>query len=317
MPVVRFTRLVPRSTRRAAVRAAAAAVVRAAAALGALAASAACRAGSEHPPGALRDDFGDTVRVGAPPQRIVSLNPTTTELAFALGAGRRLVGRTHWDVYPDSARLVPDLGPGLRPNVEAVLAAKPDLVLLYASADNRGAAATLRQAGIATISLKIDRIEDFRRAVRLLGSVLGDTARAHTLADTVSRTLERVRTATRSAPRPRVFWQVWNAPLITIGRGSFMSELVELAGGRNVYGDIAAPSPQVALEDVARRDPDVVLVGPEGAAQMRSDVRWRALRAVREGRILVVDTTLVWRPSLRTGEAAVSMARLLHPELGL
>ena len=86
------------------------------------------------------DDFGDTIAVAASPQRIVSLNPTTTELLYAIGAGGRLVGRTTYDRIPAAVLSVPDLGPGLRPNVEAVLAARPDLVILYASQDNRDAA---------------------------------------------------------------------------------------------------------------------------------------------------------------------------------
>src|SRR4051794_34200709 len=90
------------------------------------------------------DDFDDTLRAGAPAMRIVSLNPTTTEILFAIGAGSRLVGRTKWDSWPDSAKYVPDVGDALRPNVEAVLAKKPDLVLLYASNDNRTAAQQLR-----------------------------------------------------------------------------------------------------------------------------------------------------------------------------
>ncbi len=96
----------------------------------------------------LRDDFGAEITLGQRPARIVSLNPTTTELLFAIGASDRLVGRSQWDVFPDSARLIPDVGQALRPNVEAIIAVKPDLVLLYASADNRAAFDRLRQAGI-------------------------------------------------------------------------------------------------------------------------------------------------------------------------
>ena len=96
-----------------------------------------------------------------------------------------------------------------------------------------------------------------------------------------------------------------------------MSELVEIAGGRNVYSDIAEPSASVALEDIVRRDPQVVLAGPDGARAMRESASWRALPAVRDGRIAIVDTTLVGRPSIRLGEAAVSLARILHPDIGL
>jgi ABC-type Fe3+-hydroxamate transport system substrate-binding protein len=264
---------------------------------------------------AATDDFGDTLALAAPPRRIVSLNPTTTELLFALGAGDRLVGRTEWDVWPEAARAVPDVGAGLRPNVEAVLARRPDLVLLYASTDNRDAARRLRAAGVGTLALKIDSIAQFDRAVRRIGGVLGDSQRATLVADSVARTLRRVRAATAGLARPRVFWHVWDSPLITIGGGSFMNELVEIAGGRNVYGDIPDPSPQVSMEDVIRRDPQLILAGPEGAALMRRESGWRALRAVREGRFVIVDTNFVSRPSVRLGEAADTLARLLHPGL--
>lgn len=265
-------------------------------------------------PAALtRDDFGDTVRFGAAPRRIVSLNPATTELFFALGAGSQLVGRTHYDLYPDAALAVPDLGNGMRPNIEAVLGVRPDLVVLYASADNRDAATRFRAAGVPTLSLRVDRIADFRRTVRLLGAVLGRPEAARAVVDSVDRTLARVRTATAGRPRPATFWKAWDSPVIAIGGGSFLTELVEIAGGRNIYGDDPRPSLDVTIEDVVRRDPDVVLAGPESAARMRAAAAWRALRAVREGRVLIVDTTLVGRPGVRLGEAAVGLAHLLQP----
>jgi ABC-type Fe3+-hydroxamate transport system substrate-binding protein len=264
-------------------------------------------------PSAVTDDFGDAVRLDVAPNRIVSLNPATTELLFALGAGSRLVGRSQFDLWPDSATLVPDVGMGLQPNVEVVLGTHPDLVILYASQDNRPAVARFRAAGVSTLALRTDHISDFRRTVELLGSILKDSVRAKAVADSVTRTLDRVRAATDSLPRPTVFWQIWDAPLITIGAGSFLSELVDIAGGRNVYADIAKPSATVSLEDVAKRDPDFILAGPQGTRKIESDRRWRIVRAVRDGKVLVVDTVLVGRPSVRLGEAAVSLANLLHP----
>jgi iron complex transport system substrate-binding protein len=266
---------------------------------------------------ATSDDFGTPVPDGRAhrPVRIVSLNPGTTELLFAIGAGPRVVGRTTWDVWPDSARAVADLGPGMRPNVEAVLARKPDLVLLYASNENRAAAAQLEAAHIPVLALKVDRIEDFRRATRILGRATDDSARAAAVVDSVSRTLERVRAETAALPHPSVFWHVWDAPLYTIGAGSFLDELVVIAGGRNIYHDFSEPSPQVSLEDIVRRDPDVILAGPEGKARIETSPAWRSVRAVRAGRVRAVDTNLVGRPSVRLGEAAVSLARMLHPEL--
>jgi iron complex transport system substrate-binding protein len=262
---------------------------------------------------AVLDDFGDSVNLAAAPARIVSLSPATTEMLFTIGAGSRVVGRSKYDLWPDSATLVPSLGDGMRPNVEVVLGVHPDLVVLYASQDNRAAADKLRAAGINTLALRQDHIADFRRALTMFGRILRDSARAQTVIDSVFRTLERVRSANANSPRPKVFWHIWDAPLITIGAGSFMDELVDIAGARNIYADIKGPSGQIALEDVARRDPDFILAGPIGANAIKSDPRWRIVRAARENRILVVDTGLVARPSVRLGEAAVSLAGLLHP----
>jgi iron complex transport system substrate-binding protein len=264
---------------------------------------------------AERDDFGDTVVVDAAhrPARIVSLNPTTTEILFAIGAGPRVVGRSTYDVFPDAARGVTDVGMPLRPNVEAVLAVHPDLVLLYASNDNRQAAQRFQQAGVRTLSLKIDSIAQFERDTRLLGRLTGDSAAAYTLVDSVSATLARVAAATKDLAHPTVFVPTWDRPLIVIGGGSFLSQLLDIAGARNIYGDIGAPSAVVTIEDVTKRNPDLVLVSPASAPALDTNPKWRALSAVRRRHVLVYDTTLVGRPSVTLGAAARSLADLLHP----
>jgi ABC-type Fe3+-hydroxamate transport system substrate-binding protein len=275
--------------------------------------AAACRDRPANADPALRDDFGNTVGAGASPRRIVSLNPTTTEILFAIGAGDRMVGRSQFDVFPDAARRVPSLGMAIRPNVEALIAARPDLVILYASADNRPAADRLRQAGIPVVAFKIDSIGSFTRATRLLGRLTGNAASGDAVVDSISATLARVRAATAALPRPTVFIHAWDKPIIAIGGGSFLSELVDIAGARNVYATIAAPSATVTLEDIIQRDPDFILASPLEAARMRVSATWKAVPAVRRNRILVYDTVLVSRPSVQLGAAAVSLARLLHP----
>jgi len=257
------------------------------------------------------DDFGDTIRADGPAQRIVSLSPVTTEILFALGAGGRLVGRTHWDRYPDAARAVADLGDGMQPNVEAVLGAHPDLVVLYASQSNRAAARQLRRSGVNTLAIRDDRIDDFRRTVDMLARATGDSAAGRAIADSVERSLHAVSARPRPPKPVTVFWHMWDQPVITIGRGSYLDELVTIAGARNVFGDLDGPSPQVTLEEVVRRDPDFVLVGPASAQRLRESVRWRAVPAVREGRLLVVDTALIGRPGMRLGEAARSLRSLI------
>lgn len=265
------------------------------------------------PRGEPRDDYGSPIAMGRVPRRIVSLNPTTTEILFAIGAGARLVGRTHYDVFPPEARAVPDLGAGIRPNLEAVLAARPDLVLLYASADDRAAADRLRAANVPVVALKIDDIASFRRGARLLGRIVGDSAAADRLVDSVSATLDRVKRATAALPHPSVVVHTWDRPIIVIGGTSFMSELLDVAGARNAYADTPTPTVAVTVEDILRRDPDIVLAGPIDAAKIRVSGDWRTLRAVKQGRVLTYDTVLVARPSVQLGAAAVSLANLFHP----
>ena len=261
---------------------------------------------------AFTDDFGDTLVVGVVPRRIVSLNPTTTELLYAIGAGPRVVGRTSYDVFPADVRQVRDLGQGLRPNVEAVLAVHPDLVLLYASADNRDAARRLRASGVSTAAYKIDRIADMARVTLVLGRLTGDTASARRTVDTVQATLARVRRATSSLPHPAVFWPLWETPLLTVGGGSFLNELIEIAGGRNVFAELPQPSPAVTFEELLRRDPDLILGGPKTRVRLMQDPRWQTLRALRENHVMVIDTTIITGPSARVGTSAVALAALLH-----
>jgi iron complex transport system substrate-binding protein len=196
-----------------------------------------------------------------------------------------------------------------------VIRARPDLVILYASEDNRAAAAQLTSAGITTIALRIDHIEQFRDATHLLGAITGDSARAKTVVDTVDASLQRLRGATAGLRRPSVFIPVWENPVMTVGRGSFMTELLAIAGARNIYDSLEAPSATVALEDVIRRNPDYVLTTARDVANIEHSARWRALPAVRAGHVLGYEEDEFERPSVRMGKAAWDVARLLHPEL--
>lgn len=248
----------------------------------------------------------------AVPRRIASLGPSGTEILVALGAYPRLVGRSRWDTWPDTVRTIPELGDAIRPSVERIIAARPDLVVLYAAADNRAAGDALAAAGVRVVSLRIDTIDDFLRAVDSLGTLVGERTRADSIVGAVRGVLDSVRAQPR-AVRPRVFIPVWDEPLMTVGTGSFLSELVAIAGGENVYADAPQPSLTVSLEDVVRRDPDVVLTSPRGAERFATDPRWRVLRAAREGRVATYDTLLVSQPSTRLGAAARSLAAALHP----
>lgn len=262
------------------------------------------------------DDFGVRLPVDlAFAERVVSLNPTATEVIFAIGAEARLVGRSDWDEFPPAARAIPAVGNGIRPNVEAVLRLHPTLVILYATAENRAAADALARAGVRTMALRVDHIAQFITLTRQLGVALGAAERAATVIDSVQRTLAQVREVTRRAVVRSVAWPVWQQPVMVVGRGSYLDELIEIAGGRNVFHDLAAPSPPVSLEEIARRNPDLIVTSTSARDAILAKPQWRAVRAVRDGNWILDDPALTGRPSVVLGMAATALAHALHPEL--
>jgi len=273
-----------------------------------------CHTRPAPPAGDLVDDAGHRLNLAATPARIVSLIPATTELVFALGAGDRLVGRTSWCDYPAAAAAVPDLGNGIGPNIEAVVAARPDLVLLYKSGANRAAADQLRGFGIATLELATDRMEDFDRITRLVGNALGKGVEAESLVVKTARDLEAASHPVPSTqhPAPSIFILAWDRPPMTLGRGSFLSEIVERAGGRNVFDDLATSSAPIAIEAVAARDPDFILVTSIEEPAIAGRVEWRVVPAVRDRRFLRVHGSEFNRPSPRIADAVRQLARAIE-----
>jgi ABC-type Fe3+-hydroxamate transport system substrate-binding protein len=250
----------------------------------------------------------------APAQRIVSLAPSLTELLFALGAGPQVVGRTAYCLYPPAARAVPSVGDGLNPSVEAIAARHPDLVLLYRSPQTETAARQLDALGIPTMLLKDDRMEDVARTARLLGRATGRSAAG----DSIARVIDSLLAAPvpPTPARARIAFVVWDAPPIVIGSGSYLDELVAMAGAENVFHDLHTPSATVSLETIASRDPDWIAIlrdslnaQPPAWAGRRE---WRTVRAVREGRFLILPAELFGQPSPRAPEAVAFLENLLN-----
>ena len=262
--------------------------------------------------GELVDDAGVRLTLAAPPARVVSLIPATTELVFALGAGSLLVGRTTWCDYPAETVTVPNLGNGIDPNVEAVVAARPDLVLLYKSGANRAAAERFRALGIPTLELATDRMEDFDRITRLVGTALGRREEAESLVVRTKRDLDSAsRPSVQPSNRPSVFILVWDRPPMTLGRGSFLSEILAHAGARNIFDDLATSSAPVSIEAVAARNPDYILVSGVGDPVIAGRAEWSVVRAVRDRRFLRVRGSEFNRPSPRIGAAVRQLAAAL------
>lgn len=279
-----------------------------------LALLAACTSRPAAPSLSVTDDWGRPVALAAPARRIVSLAPAFTELLFRLGLASRVVGRTHFCEWPPAARAVPDLGNGIGPDVEAVAARKPDLVLLYASAADRAAADRLAALGIATAVLQLDRSDDLRRVARAIGTLAGVRPAADSFVAAFDSSLHAVTAAVGPGRRPRLYVDAWASPPMTVGRGSYLSEVIRAAGAENVFDDVAASSVTVSLEAIAARDPDAILyLAPDTsrAPDLASRPGWRVLRAVRLGRVLVVDGSLYDRPSPRMPLAAADLAARL------
>jgi iron complex transport system substrate-binding protein len=272
--------------------------------LGMSLAGAACR---EHPPAAggnirVVDDAGDTVRLQSPARRVVSLIPATTELLFAIGAGPSLVGRTSYCDYPPAAKVVPDLGDGIKPSIEAVLAQRPDLVTLYNSGQNAAVAGRLRELGIPALRVNTDALSDVDRVARILGTVTGRQHGADSVAEAFDTALAAA-TRPGKGRRPRILLLVWEQPPMTIGRGSFLNELVERAGGENLFADVAASSGVVSIEAVAARDPDLIFTTNEGPAAFATRPEWQVVPAIREHRFLRVSGSQFNWPSPRAPAA--------------
>jgi ABC-type Fe3+-hydroxamate transport system substrate-binding protein len=250
----------------------------------------------------LPDDAGDTVGLAGPARRIVSLIPASTELLFAISAGSSVVGRTAYCDYPPAAKAVPDLGDGIRPSIEAVLGQRPDLVILYNSGQNATVAARLREIGIPALRLNTDALSDVGRVARILGTLTGHERGA----DSVSAAFDTALAAATRPPggtRPKVLLLVWEQPPMTIGRGSFLHELVERAGGENLFADVTASSGVVSIEAVAARNPDLIFTTTEGPSSFARRPEWQVVPAIREHRFLRVSGSEFNRPSPRAPAA--------------
>jgi ABC-type Fe3+-hydroxamate transport system substrate-binding protein len=221
------------------------------------------------------------------------------------------VGRTTWCDYPPAARAVPNVGDGIPPSVEAVAARRPDLVVLYHSGPNVAAARQLERLHIPVVLLELDLLEHLGPVARALGRLTGRGAAA----DSLAQELDRLAAREPPSAVTSVAFVVWDNPPIVIGAGSYLDRLAALAGARNVFHDIAAPSAQVALESIARRDPRFIAVlgdsGDEPAFASRPE--WRVVPAVRARRLIPLAGSLFGRPGPRAGLAV----RELQARLGI
>ena len=263
----------------------------------------------------VTDDLGRTVALPAPARRVFSVIPSITETVAALNPDA-LVARTRFDRAPEFANL-PSLGDGMSPNLEALARLEPDLVISWADVTER-VADRADALGIAVYRADVQTIDGLRSHLRRLGTLLGRVERASLVTDSLDRALDRVAAAVRSREPVSVYYSVWHDPPQTSGPGTFIDEVISLAGGRNIFADASRGWPLVSVEAVLTRSPDVLVIpgrarGAEAVPWLGAP-GWRELEAVRSGRFLLVEGDLFNRPGPRVAEAAERLARFLHGE---
>ncbi len=264
------------------------------------------------------DDAGATVELARPARRVVSLVPSGTEILFALAAGDRIVGRTDYDRGAEFIAL-PSVGGGLDPSLERLAALQPDLVLAWAEAGPSSLRSQLEPLGIAVFSLRTQDTSDVYRAIERLGRLMGRDTASAALRSRIREELDAVRASVAGRPRPRVAYLVEHDPPMIAGTRTFITELIAVAGGDPAFPDVTPLWPQVSLEELVRRQPDVLLFPDLESlnpviARLPATAGWRDLRAVQEGRVERVPADLMSRPGPRIGEAAREVRDRLFPD---
>jgi iron complex transport system substrate-binding protein len=266
--------------------------------------------------------------LSAAPQRIISTGPSITEILFALGLGPQVVGVTQYCNYPAEAQKIQRIGTWMTPNVEAILEARPTLVIVQKTGihdDSRFKAMSLK-----TLLIQLESIEDILRSIGAVGMATGTEGRARQLVSNIQRELDLVRKQVAGRRPPKAMFIVGRSTgtlegLIAVGRRSYISEVMEVAGGRNIFEDSVAAYPKILHEEILSRDPDVIIdmgehpdATPISEAQKQSEIAlWRkypGISAVKNNRVNIVSSDLFVHAGPRVTELARVLARLFHPE---
>ncbi|RJR42264.1 MAG: ABC transporter substrate-binding protein [Desulfobacteraceae bacterium] len=267
----------------------------------------------------VTDDFGSRVSLAVPAQRIIALYGAFNEILAAMGLEERIVGRTKADSLPPSIISKPSIGTHMRPNIEVILALKPDLIIQSAGR-KEGAAMVdqLRKAGLSVAVFSPNSFDGLFSVIRRLGVLTGEKPAGENLVGSIEKRLAEVETRIRGVEsRPSVFFEVRHTNLLAAGRGSIVNEIIERAGGQNCI-DLPKKMVRIGMETLIEKNPQIYLVqkGPmnQNPSLPSERSQFEVLDAVKKGRFLVVDEQVYSRPGPRSVEAVEELARFLHPE---
>ena len=268
----------------------------------------------------LEDALGRTVALPGPARRIVSLTPSATEILFAVGAGDSVVGVTSYCNFPAETASKTKVGgfSGKTVSAESIVALKPDLVVISGGMHVK-ILGLLEAVGIRCYAVEPLGIEDVCRDILAIGELAGQDARAAAVVADMKGRIGKVAEAVRNSPRPSVFWELWDDPLMTAGGATFISEAIAEAGGVNIFAELKEEWPMVSLEQLLTRKPDWIMSGNDHGdrlklASVRSRPLWASMPAVAAGRIATVEADAINRGGPRLADAVEAIARILHPD---
>ena len=259
------------------------------------------------------DDAGHVITLEAPAKRIVSLAPNITELLFHIGAGGLILGADEYSNYPEAAKAIPRINNHASVNYEAVLALEPDLVLGWQSGNGRFPA-RVRALGLPVFEIEPRVLEDIPALFVRMGRLVGHEQEAGARAENFNRRLKALRETEQGKPVVRVFYQIWDEPLMTLNDRHIVGDVIKLCGGVNVFGTAAPLVPYVSIESVLQTDPEVIIASgsDEGRpAWMDMWKAWPAIAAVRRGHVFVIPPDLMQRHSARILDGAEQLCTFL------
>ena len=284
---------------------------------------------SEYQTVTLVDTMGNVVTLTSPPERIVSLAPSNTEMLFAVGAGSNVVGVTNFCNYPynftawTEAGNMTSIGSYWRPSVEPIVALEPDLVL--ASSGSLDTAENLKSLGYKVLVLEAKTIDGVLQDLLLVGRATGNDVEAGIVVSEIRQRIDTVANqATAAATTPKVYHEIWNEPIMSAGPGTFIHELITLAGGENIFGDATTSWPTASSEVIVEKNPDVMFfpnmyMGQENFYVTLEVVKdrpgWSSITAVKNNAIYEISADIISRSGPRLVDALEAIAKMVHPEI--
>ena len=255
----------------------------------------------------FKDDTGQEVRLKAPAKRIITLAPHAAESLYAAGAGDKLVGTVDYSDYPPAAQKVPRVGGYSRIDLEAVAALKPDLVIAWESGNSMIQVDKLKSLGLAVYVFQPNQMEEIAGQLERLGQLAGSEATAHAVAEQFRQRLEKLRAANAGKPKVRVFYQIWKAPLMTVGGPQIISDAIRLCSGENVFGQLKQMAPTVDVEAVLAANPEAIIATGMGDARpewLHDWDQWTQITAVKRGNMFHINPDIMQRHTPRILDGA-------------